>query len=240
AAGVSSATADISALRTGGAATALTGGSYATDNGVAWGWRTAAVTVPDVTATDGSMQNFTISATDVLGNVATSATQQVEIDQTPITAATASCANAGNANNALDVGDTTSWGFGDTVTPSSLLAAWTAGASSTVTGTVVLRDGTSDFIALNTDLGLTMFSGTAYNSSFDLGAANWVTADVNIPSSTFSLVDRLTARLAYGTPASSIRPRNSTNTHYFGTNIRDAAGNAVAAAFTEACTTNAW
>ncbi|MCW2971906.1 MAG: hypothetical protein JWN72_179 [Thermoleophilia bacterium] len=241
AAGVSSATADISALRTGGAATALVKGAYASDNGVAWGWRTSAVTVPTVTATNGSMQNFTISATDVLGNAATSTNQQVEIDQTPVAAAAASCSNTGNTSNTLNSGDFTTWNFGDTVDPSSLLASWTGGAASTITGTVIARNNnTSDFVSLNTDFGLTMFTGATYNTSFTLGATNWVTANVNIPSSTFSLIDRMTARLAYGAPASGISDRNSTTTHYFSTSIRDAAGNPVAAGFSETCATSAW
>jgi len=237
ASGVDSVTADLATggIKTAGTAVPLTAGSYFTyASATTWPSRSAATTINTGLA-DGN-RNFTVTATDRVGNApTTSANQAVEIDDTPISAATASCTNAGNANNLLAAGDTTDFGLGDTIFPGSVKASWNG---SSLTATAVLRNGTADYFDLNADFGLTLFQGSAYNQAWNLAATNWVTTNTNYAGSTFSLATRTSLRLVY--QGGSVTDRNSTAVAAFSTAVRDAAGNPVAATFTESCATTPW
>jgi hypothetical protein len=235
--GVASITANLAAggILTGGTAVPLASGSYTTyGNATPWDWRSAA-TVINTGLADGNL-TFTVTATDKVGNSpVTSAARTVEIDDTPFSATTASCTNTGNANNALDSGDGTNFVLGDTIYPNSVKTNWTG---TLLTGSPVLRNGAADYFDLNTDFGLTVFQGTGYNESWNLGATTWVTTSPTYTNSTLALSSATTLRLAY--QGASVTDQASTAQATFGTTLRDAAGNPVAAAFTESCATSPW
>jgi hypothetical protein len=235
--GVATVTADLATggVLTGGSAVALASGSYTTyANATTWGWRSAATTI-NTGLVDGN-RNFTVTATDKVGNPpVTSVNQTVEIDDTAFAAGTASCSNAGNGDNFLASNDTTSFALADTIFPDSVKSAWNGGA---LTGTAVLRNsGGNDYFDLNTNFGVTVFQGTTAAQSWNL-AANWVSANTSYAGSTFALFNRTTLRLTY--QGASVANLSSTAQATFGTTLRDAAGNPVAAAFTVTCVTTAW
>lgn len=237
ASGVETITANLSAggILTGTTALPLAAGSFTTyANAAVWNWRSAATVIN--TGLNDANRNFTVTATDKVGNTpTTSANQAVEIDDTAIAAAAASCSNAGNANNLLGTGDTTNFVLGDTVFLDSVQPGWTG---TTLTATAVLRDnGSTDFFDLNTDFGLTVFGGTTAATAWNL-AGNWVAADTNFANSTITLFSRTTLRLTY--QGGSVTDLATTASARFGTTLRDAAGNPVAAAFSETCSTAAW
>jgi hypothetical protein len=238
ASGVASVTANLAVdgIVTGGTAVPLTSGSYTTYDGTTWPWRSAATVINSGLA-DGN-RTFTVTATDNVGNPpVTSASQTVEIDDTPFSDTTATCTNAGNANNLLASGDRTDFILGDTLFPGSVKAGWTG---ATLTASPILKNGggNPDYFDLNTDFGLTLFQGTAYNQSWNLNATNWVTANTTYTGSSFTLFSRTTLRLSY--QGASVTDRTSTAQASFGTSVRDAAGNPVTAAFTVSCTTTPW
>jgi hypothetical protein len=234
--GVYGATANLSAggILPGTTALPLASGSYTTyAKAAVWPWRSAATVIATGLA-DGN-RNFTVTGSDKVGNAATSANQTVAIDDTPIATGTASCTNAGNANNFLGAGDTTDFNFGDTVYPGSVKANWTGTA---LTATAILRNsGSNDYFDLNTDFGVTVFSGTTAATAWSL-AANWVGSNTNFAGSTLSLAARTTLRLAY--QGGSVADQSSTAQATFGTGVRDAAGNQITAAFSKTCVTTAW
>jgi len=235
--GLASVTADLATggIRSAATAVPLASGTYPTyASGTTWPWRSAA-TVIDTGLADGD-RTFTVTATDKVGNPPkTSPAQAVEVDDTPFSATTASCANAGNADNLLAAGDATDFGLGDTIFPGSVRAGWNGTA---LTATAILRNGTLDHFDLNTDFGLTLFQGTVNTQAWNLNTGSWVSVNADYPASVFSLSTRTTLRLAYH--GGSVTVRGSTADANLGTAARDAAGNAIAAAFTESCSTAPW
>jgi hypothetical protein len=224
-------------IRTGFTAVPVASGAFTVNTGPAatqaWAWRSAAQVIN--TGLPDGIRNFRITATDALGNATTSGNLPVEIDDTRITSA--SCAHAGNASNTLNVGDTSTITFPDGIWISSVLPVWSSGSQSF---TAVVRNGTRDYVSLNTDLGTTFLRAAAYNTSFNLNATTWVTGNVNIPGTTISMPSSTQVRLTWGTPATTITDRNSSTTFYFGASIRDLAGNTSTNFQTVGCTTAAW
>jgi hypothetical protein len=236
ASGVASVTGDLavtgSVIKTGASAVPLAAGSYTTvGSPTTWPWRSAA-TVVNTGLTNGN-RSFRVTATDAVGNAATtSPNQTVEIDDTPPTSGASSCANFGTNNGRLDNNDRTEIDFGDTVWPGSLAPGWTG---SVITATATLRNGTRDYFDLNADFGLTMFEGSAYDEAWNLNATTWVTTNTAYAGSTFDLADRTTARITYH--GGNVADRNKNARAYISTTVRDAAGNQVTASYNEACTT---
>jgi hypothetical protein len=230
---------DLSALKrlkTGATAVALASSNYTTYMGEAWSWRTAAQVI-DTAIADGT-RYYQLTASDVVGNATTTADLPVDVDDTGLSATGSSCAHAGNATGTLTVGDTSSFTFNDALWPNSILAGWTG---TTRAATAIFHDdATSDFIDYNTDFGVTFLSGTTTSTAIEFGAKTWATANTNMPSSTFALFSPTVVRVAYGAPATAITNRNKTSNAFFGTTLRDAAGNVPAAGFTLSCATTAW
>jgi hypothetical protein len=236
--GVATVTADLATggILTGGSAVALASSTFTTyANAATWGWRSSA-TVINTGLADGT-RTYTVTGTDKVGNATTSGAKTVEIDDTPFSTATgASCVNAGNADDLLASGDTTDFILGDTIYPGSIKAGWTG---TTLTGSPILRNNaTADFFNLNGDFGVTLLSGTATGTAWNLGASNWVTSSTTFTNSTLTLRNATTLRLAY--QGASVADRGATAQAKYGTTVRDAAGNTPAAAITVSCTTTPW
>jgi hypothetical protein len=237
ASGVATVTADLATggIHSVGTAVPLLFGSYATyASGTTWPWRSAA-TIIDTGLPDGN-RPFTVTATDKVGNPATtSLAQTVEIDDAPFTPTTASCTNAGNADNRLGPGDSTDFVLGDTIFPGSIKPGWDGTG---LTATTVLQSGPGDYFDLNTDFGLTLFQGTNHDQAWTLNAPTWASGTLSYTGSTFSLTARTALRLAYqGASATNL---NTSAIAAFGTAARDAAGNQVSAPFTVSCPTTPW
>ncbi len=227
-------------LKTGTTALALTNGSYSLDttgSTQTWSWRSAA-TVLDTNLGDGT-RYFTITATDALGNSATtSSNQAVEVDDTAIAATSSSCTHTGNNDNSFGSGDFTDFIFDDTVWPDAI----EPGLHDTpISGTAVfINSAGSDYFNLNGDLGLSLFRGTRRTQALSMGSTAWVGANTDMSGTSLSTYDRKTIRVSWGAPAAAINATTTrTTTAYFSSTLRDAAGNS-SGNFSEACTTAAW
>ncbi len=125
--GVSTVTADVSTITTGQTAAALVAGSYSI-GGVSYNYRSASVTADAVLAA--GSKSYTITATDVAGNSATTPGFSVTVDNTAPTGTDVQTTNAGVAGRA-EIGDTIILTFSEVIDPESVLSGWT-GASTNV------------------------------------------------------------------------------------------------------------
>jgi hypothetical protein len=130
ASGVSSVTADVSAVTVGQTAVPLVAGSYAV-GGTTYGYRSAPLTATAPLA-EGTV-TFSISATDADGNQAIVGGYAVTVDNTPPNAADVQTSNAsGGTVGRAETGDTITLTFSETVEPGSIFTGWD-GTATTVT-----------------------------------------------------------------------------------------------------------
>jgi hypothetical protein len=143
ASGTASVTANVSSITSGSTAAPLTSGTYSA-GGVAYGYRSAALTAP-ATLTAGS-RSYTITSTDQAANAATQSFTTV-VDNTVPTGVDVQSTNvSGGAVGRLDKGDTMTLTYSDTMDPYSILAGWT-GAPTNVQVALVDGGGTaSDYV----------------------------------------------------------------------------------------------
>lgn len=239
---------------TGATASALTAGTYATDNGIgSWNFRTASLTscggAESGCPADGSVVGFSVTATDAVGNSATVGDQtstsvaKVEIDTTALTlnSCDASSSVAGNAKldgNADGTAfDRNVLPFNDTVDPGRLAkpggAEWT-GVTATLTGNMVLHDGslfiiTTDFLRFDY---LTLLSGGTTtgdaSSQFDLGSGSWLTSGSRTYGSSFTRDSPSQFTAKYWKNSTSVPALTTLGTMRLSA-LTDAAGNGLSA-----------
>jgi hypothetical protein len=136
-AGVSSLTADVSAVTTGQTAASLSSGSYTVD-GQSYNYRSAQLTAKS--ALSAGSKSFTVSLTDS-GSTKTTTTYSVTVDNTVPKGSGIQTANAsGGTAGRAEAGDTITLTYSEAVDPDSLFADWD-GSSMNVA--VVLVDGGS-------------------------------------------------------------------------------------------------
>jgi signal peptidase len=135
ASGVSTVTANVSALTTGSTAVSLTAGSYSV-NGVSYGYRSALLTA---TGPPVGTKSYSITSTDAQAHSQTQSGYSVTVDSTAPTATDIQTTNhAGGTAGKAESGDTIVFSFSEQLDPQSVLGGWT-GASTAVT--VHLEDG---------------------------------------------------------------------------------------------------
>jgi hypothetical protein len=125
--GVNVVTANVTNVTTGQTAVALVPGSF-TIGGVAYNYRSASVTASNPLAA--GSKSYTITASDVAGNSATTSGFSVTVDNTAPTGTNVQSANAGIAGRP-EIGDTITLTFSEVIDPETVLAGW-AGASTNV------------------------------------------------------------------------------------------------------------
>ncbi len=126
--GVSTATADVSAISVAQTAVALASGSFSV-GGVSYNRRSASLTATAVLPA--GTYNYTISMTDVAGNSQLQTGYSVVVDNTVPSAFDIQTANGGPIVGRADIGDTITYTFSEPIDPNSILAGWT-GASQNV------------------------------------------------------------------------------------------------------------
>jgi hypothetical protein len=166
---VSTVTANVTNVTTGSTAVALTttGGPF-TIGGVSYTYRSASLTASAVTA---GSKSFTVTATDVSGNISTAFTGSVTVDNTVPTATTVQAVNkAAGIVSRIEIGDTITYTFSEAIDPNSILAGWT-GASATVT--VRLNNLATDTITVFDSLNTTQVNlGSVNLARTDYAGAN--------------------------------------------------------------------
>jgi hypothetical protein len=212
--GVSTVTANVSALTTGATATALTAGSFLVD-GVTYGYRSAQLTATNPLAA--GTKTFTVTAADVAGNGATTS-WSVTVDNTAPAASNLQTVNNGATAGKAETGDVLTLTFTEPIDPQSLLAGWDGGAHSV---TIRLQDqGSADRIQIR-DGATNLPFGT-----ITLGNTGYVTANRDFTASTMVLSGN-TITVTLGTPSGAVGTVVATGTMTWGASntIYDIAGN---------------
>jgi len=170
ASGVGTVSADVSAITAGQSTVPLIAGSYSI-GGVPYGYRSGILTA-DAALAAGSIA-YTLSASDVAGNVAGPAAFSVVVDNTQPWAMDVQTANGGVTAGTPEEGDSITFTFSEPIDPASVLAGW-SGASTPVVVHIV------DGGPLGNDTFTVWDAGSASQlalGSVDLAGSGYVPAD---------------------------------------------------------------
>ncbi|MDX6646484.1 MAG: large repetitive protein [Miltoncostaeaceae bacterium] len=186
ASGVSSVTGNVSAVTAGQTAAALAAGSFSA-GGTSYNRGSASLTA-GASLTEGT-KTYSLTSTDVAGNVGTQSTFSVVVDNTAPTASDVQTTNvSGGTVGQPQAGDTVVFTFSEPMEPGSILSGWT-GASTNVV--VRIADG-GGLLGLGNDaLTIRNSAGSAQLpfGSVDLGRADYrstflgLGGDINFTSS---------------------------------------------------------
>ncbi len=180
ASGVSTITANVSSIRAGATAVALTsvGGPFSAQ-GVSYTYRSAVQTASNPLAAGG--KTYTLTLTDVAGNSQTQSGFSVTVDNTAPTAVDVQTVNGGVAGTP-DNGDTIVLTYSEQLDPQSILAGWT-GAPLTVTVRVINGGGGNDTVQI-----WNAANSTRLNlGSVNLGRTDYVTVSGNFTTSSLTI-----------------------------------------------------
>jgi hypothetical protein len=134
--GVAQVRANVATITTGSTNVSMTAGSYVI-GGVTYGWRSAALTAGNPLAA--GAKSFTVWAVDAVGNVGSTSSYSVTVDNTVPAPTDVQTTNAGTAGKA-ETGDKVIYTFGETLEPISIIGGW-SGAATAVTVRVVQQGG---------------------------------------------------------------------------------------------------
>jgi hypothetical protein len=223
--GVSTVTADVSSIRTGSTAVALTttGGPW-TVGGVTYNYRSASTTAN--VASEGT-KAFTVKATDANANSTTQNGFSAVMDNTVPTASDIQTANAsGGVVGAAEAGDTITFTFSEPMDPDRILAAWT-GASTSVTVRLA-NGGGGDTVAIwNAGNTAQLPLG-----SVNLGRTDYLPGGTRTFTTSAMVMSGSTITITLGTPSGGVGTAAGTGTMVWtpSTTAWDWASNAVSAA----------
>lgn len=173
ASGVSSVTADVSAITPGSTAVALASGSF-TAGGVSYNRRSAALTAE--TALAAGSYGYSLTMTDAAGNSKTQSGFTVAVDNTGPVGSSIQTGNGGTTNGLAEAGDTISYTFSEAPDPNSILSGWSGAATNVV---VRLNNGSG-----SSNDTVTIFNATN-TSQLALGSVNLGRTDYTGASITF-------------------------------------------------------
>ena len=223
--GVSTVTADVSSLRTGTTAAALTttGGPW-TVNGVTYDYRSASITATTPLA-EGS-KAFSITATDANANATTQNGFSATLDNTVPTASDIQTANGGATAGKAEAGDAATFTFSEPMDPNRILATWT-GASTTVTVRLTNGGGGNDTLTIWNSANTTQLP----LGSVNLGRTDYVTANRTFTTSSM-VMSGSAITITLGTPSGAVGTAAGTGTMVWtpSTTAWDRASNAISAA----------
>lgn len=133
--GISTETANVSAITTGGTATALTAGSYSS-NGLPYTYRSALLAA--ISPLTAGSQTFSIVSTDRAGNSRSQSVLNVLVDNSAPTASNIQTINLAGGAGRASAGDQIIFTFSEQIDPESILSGWTGSSTNVV---VLLTDG---------------------------------------------------------------------------------------------------
>lgn len=193
--GVSSVTANVSAVTTGQTAVPLVAGSY-TVGGVTYGYRSASLTASNPLS-EGA-KSFSITAVDGAGNSATQGGFTVTVDNTPPSGVDVQTANAsGGTVGRAEAGDTITFTFSEPIEPGSILAGWD-GSATTVTVRLV-NNGAGDRVQVRNAANTSQLPLGTVN----LGRTDYVSTTRNFTGSTM-VMSGSTVTITLGTPSGAV------------------------------------
>lgn len=223
--GVSTVTADVSTIRTGTTAAALstTGGPWTVD-GVSYNYRSASITA--TTPLGEGSKSFSIKATDANANATTRTGFSAIVDNTAPTASDIQTANgSGGTVGKAEAGDTVTFTFSEPMDPNQILASWTGSSTS---ATVRLTNGGGNDA-------LTVWNGgnTAQLplGSVNLGRTDYVGGGTRTFTGSTMVMSGSTITITLGTPSGGVGTAAGTGTMVWSpsTTAWDRASNAMSA-----------
>ncbi|MEX2587386.1 MAG: Ig-like domain-containing protein [Actinomycetota bacterium] len=198
-AGVSSVTADVTTVTTGGSTVALTAGSYSA-NGLPYNYRSAALDATSgLTDTEGS-RGYSIVSTDVAGNQQTQGAFSVIVDNTAPAASDVQTADGGGTVGLAQAADTITFTFSEQIDPYSILSGWDGSSTSVV---VRLIDGGCTLLLLCSNDSFRIFDASN-SAALPFGAVNLGRADYHGGLDLAGSQDPITFG-ASGTPSAMVR-----------------------------------
>lgn len=210
-------------ITTGESSLALPFGPVATKDGTAW-TNKSAMRMPR-SLTDGSTYSYTVTATDPLGN-ATTGTYYTTIDNTAPTVTGCGATNAVRSNKQVAAGDSTTFTFSELMDPDSLSPGWNGSGSANV-GTLTLTAAASGNDWMNDGSANLFSAATGAANAYDLGAANWLKANVTVSFANSTLArSGMDYDLTFGSGATTTHRNNGNGVVHLSTTMYDPAGNA--------------
>jgi hypothetical protein len=221
ASGISSATANVSAVTTGSTAVALTAGSYSAQ-GTTYNYRSASVTASNPLAA--GSKSYSITSTDAAANSGAQTGFPVTVDNIAPTASDVQTANGAATVAKPELGDTITYTFSEPIDPQSILAGWTGVSTNVV---VRINNATPDALLVYNSANTTQLP----LGSVSLGSANYVSANRTFGASgTASTMVRsgstITVTLGTASGATLTETTNGTMTWTPSASAYDRAGNA--------------
>ena len=216
ASGVSTATANVSAITSGQTANALatTGGPW-TVSGTSYNYRSSASITAGNPLAAGS-KSYTLALADNAANSRTVSGYSVVVDNTVPTASDILTANgAGGTGGKPEAGDTVKYTFSEGVDPAAVLAGWD-GTSTTVTAQIANSGNNDTFSVSGVNLGTVALGG------------NFVTGTRTFASSTM-VMSGMTLTVTLGTASGAVNTVSGTSTAAWtpSASVTDYAGNAM-------------
>jgi hypothetical protein len=129
ASGVSTVTANVSAITSGSTAVALSAGSF-TAGGVSYGYRSASLTAG--TGLAAGSYSYSLTTTDAAGNSKTQTGYSVVVDNTVPAGTDVQTVNGGTANGLAEAADKISFSFSKAIDPNSILSGWSGSSTGVV------------------------------------------------------------------------------------------------------------
>jgi hypothetical protein len=221
ASGISSATANVSAVTTGSTAVTLTAGSYSAQ-GTSYNYRSASLTASNPLAA--GSKSYSITSTDAAANGGTQTGFPVTVDNTVPTASNVQTANGAATVAKPELGDTITYTFSEPIDPQSILSGWTGASTSVV---VRINNTTPDTLLVFNSANTTQLP----LGSVNLATSNYVSANRTFGASgTASTMVRsgstITVTLGTASGATLTETTNGTMTWTPSASAYDRAGNA--------------
>jgi hypothetical protein len=177
--GVASVGADVSTLTTGSTNVALAAGSW-TIRGVTYNFRSALLTA-NVVLLPGA-KTFTVTATDVVGNITGPGSSTATVDNTAPGGADVQTTNVmGGTAGKAETGDSLTLSFTEGMDAESILSTW-SGPATIMTVRLLDRSGSDQLEIWNSANTAQIQVGT-----IRLGRSNYVTGDVSFAASTMAM-----------------------------------------------------
>lgn len=222
ASGVSTATADVSAVTVAQTAVALASGSFSV-GGVSYNRRSGSLTATAVLPA--GTYAYSISMTDVAGNSRIQTGFSVEVDNTAPAASDIQTANGGSIVGRADIGDTITYTFSEPIDPNSILAGWT-GASQNVVVRLNQVTGNDTVTIYNSANTTQLPFGTVQLGRSDYTSSSRTFGATGTPSTMVMSGNAITFTLGTQSGAASTAAGTGTMNWTPSTTAQDRAGNA--------------
>jgi hypothetical protein len=221
ASGISTVTADVSAITTGATAESLVSGLYSAE-GTTYNYRSASRVANNPLAA--GSKSYTITSTDAATNSATQGGFSVTVDNTAPTATDVQAANGSTTVGRPELGDTVTFTFSEQIDPASILSGWTGASTNVVVR--VNNTATDTLLVYNSANATQLPLGTVNLARTDYVTANRTFGASGTPSTMVRSGSTVTLTLGTASGATTTAAATGTMTWTPSASAYDRAGNA--------------